>query len=397
MNIKTTCDLLKFPRECHCQQSYHIPINETRIRCRQLTELTTNYHWSKISYDRLIFEISNDNLTLHNYVFNNIIVRTIRFNIHNIFFQDHIFNNAHIGQLFITNFDTYGKINFQLNSQIFSGTTITNLYFKTIDFQNSISELIFSNAKIYLFLIQSSKFYGFNNKKFENISKNLTKKIKYENFLEYELSIPINSKEESEQTIIMNITSINYPIYIRIYTIISSINIKNLTENYFPNNLDYNQLEEIELSFNEINSLDANVFYYLKDFKGRLILKNNQIKYLNIYSLDNLFLLKNLSLTKNFIQNLSSRHFYDLKQLYQLDLSFNQINQLHNNTFQYLENLHILYLNNNPLEFIHPETFFNLNKLKQIYLQGIHLINQLDFQWIWNLANLNVIHLIKNE
>jgi len=412
MNLKTTCDLFKFPRECYCQPIRYSSINsfnETRLRCRQLTDITTNSHWSKIRYDRLIFETSNDNLTLHSFAFANIIVRTLRFYIENLFLQDHIFDYAHIGQLFISNDETYCRINFPLIHPIFYGATITNLYFKSIDFQNLISELIFSNAKIYIFLIESSKFYGFINKKFENISKIQTK-MKYNHFLEYEFFLPTNLKKiqfnddsssiESEQTVIMNITSINYPIYIKIYTIISSINTTNLTENYFPNNLDYNQLEEIELSFNQINSLDAYVFRHLKEFQGRLILKNNQIKYLNFYAFDHLILVKNLSLKTNFIQNLSSRHFQDLKQLYELDLSFNQIHQLNNNTFQYLKNLHILYLNYNPLEFIHPNTFSNLTQLKQIHFQGvrfIHSIDQLYFQWIWNLASLHVIHLLQNK
>jgi hypothetical protein len=405
MNLKSACDLLKFPRECHCQQTSDIPINETRLRCRQLTEITSDYHWSKISYDRLIFETSNDNLTLHSFVFSNIIIRRLRFHIQNIFFHDHLFDNAHIGQLAILNYETYGKVNFELSQQIFYGSIITNLYFKTIDFQYEISEYIFSNAKIYLFLIQSSKFYGFINKKVENITKIQTK-LKYEDFLEYEISIPKlqlndeNSTIESNQTIIMNITSINYPIYIKIYTIISSINTTNLTENYFPNNLEYSQLDEIELRYNQITSLNAHVFRHLKEFKGRLILKSNQIEYIDFNAFDNLFLLKNLSLTKNLIQNLTSEHFKDLKQLYELDLSYNQISQLENNTFEYLQNLHILYLNNNPLEFIHADTFSNLTHLKQIHFQGIqfiHLIDQGYFQWIWNLASLHIVHLIKNE
>ncbi len=93
MNLKTTCDLFKFPRECHCQPIRYISINsfnETRLRCRQLTDITTNSHWSKIRYDRLIFETSNDNLTLHSFAFANIIVRTLRFYIENLFLQDHI-------------------------------------------------------------------------------------------------------------------------------------------------------------------------------------------------------------------------------------------------------------------------------------------------------------------
>jgi len=411
MNFQTACNSLDLPRECHCQRTRHRPIfssNETHLRCRQLTEITTNHRWSNISYDRLIFETFYDNLTLHRFVFADIIVRTLRFNAQNLFFNDHTFENAYIGQLAISHHDTYGRIHFENNGQIFYGTTITNLNFKLIDFQTPISEIIFSNAKIYSFLIQSSKFYGFTNKNVETISKTITK-LKSDEFLDYESLLPINlttiqldstnqsSSIESEPMITMNIT---YPIYIKIYTIISSINTTNLTENYFPNNLEYNQLEEIELSSNQITSLHAHVFRHLKHFQGRLILQNNQIRYINPYALTDLYLLKNLSLANNFIQDLSSIHFQNLTQLNELDLSFNQIIQLNDKTFEYLYNLQILHLNFNPLEFIHSDAFANLTQLKQIDFQGvqfIHLIDQEYFQWILNLASLHVIHLIKTE
>ncbi|CAF3594771.1 unnamed protein product [Rotaria sp. Silwood1] len=413
MNLKTPCDLLNLPRECHCQRTRNIPIfslNETRLRCRQLTEITPNYPWSSVSYDHLTFETFNDNLTVHRFVFSNIIVRTLRFNAQYLLLNDHTFDNAYIGQLGITHQDTYGRIYFESNSQIFYDTAITNLYFKFIDFEIPISEISFSNSKIYSFLIQSSKFYGFTNQIDQTISKTLTQ-IKYDQFLEYNILLPINKKRnlhklyksndensliDSEKTITMNITLITNPIYITIFTIISSINTTNLTENYFPNNLDYNQTDEIELSFNQINTLNAHTFRHLKNFKGRLILNNNQIKYLNPYSLTNLYLLKNLSLSNNLIKHLSSIHFKELNQLYELDLSYNQIYELNNYTFKYLTNLHILYLNNNPLEFIHLDAFSNLTKLKQIHFHGVEFIHLVDL-WLWNLASLHVIHLLKTD
>ncbi|CAF1194058.1 unnamed protein product [Rotaria sordida] len=413
INFKTACDLLNLPRECHCQRTRNIPIysfNETRLRCRQLTEIATNYHWSSISYDHLAFETFNDNLTVHRFVFSNIIIRTLRFNTQYLILNDHTFNNAYIGQLGITHQDTYGRIYFELNGQIFYDTTITNLFFKFIDFEIPISEISFSNSKIYSFLIQSSKFYGFTNQNNDIISKTITN-IKYDHFLEYDILLPKrqkkisqqlyelndeNSSIDSENTITINVSLMTNPIYIIIFTIISSINTTNLTENYFPNNLEYSQTEEIELSFNQINTLNAHTFRHLKQFKGRLILRNNQIRYLNPYGLTDLSLVKNLSLSKNFIKHLTSIHFKELNQLYELDLSFNQIYELNNNIFKYLYNLHILYLNHNPLELIHSNAFSNLTKLKQIHFQGVKFIHLVDL-WIWNLANLHVIHLLKTD
>jgi Leucine-rich repeat (LRR) protein len=260
----------------------------------------------------------------------------------------------------------------------------------------------------------SSKFHGFTNQNPEIISQN-SLKIKHDQFLDYDYTLPSNPKQlqnqtvepnddnsslESDQTVTIDITLLNSQVYIKIYQIISSINTTNLTANYFPNNFKYNQLEEIELSFNHITYLNAHTFRYLKQFQGKLILSNNQIKYLDPYSLADLSLIKNLSLAKNFIQNLTSKHFQELNQLEELNLSYNQIYQLNNNTFEYLTNLQILYLNFNPIEFIHADTFLNLTQLKQIHFQGVqftHSIDQVYFQWIWNLASLHVIHLLKTE
>ncbi|CAF1584041.1 unnamed protein product, partial [Rotaria sordida] len=103
---------------------------------------------------------------------------------------------------------------------------------------------------IYSFLIQSSKFYGFTNQNNDIISKTITN-IKYDHFLEYDILLPKrqkkisqqlyelndeNSSIDSENTITINVSLMTNPIYIIIFTIISSINTTNLTENYFPNN-----------------------------------------------------------------------------------------------------------------------------------------------------------------
>ncbi|CAF0905425.1 unnamed protein product [Rotaria sp. Silwood1] len=431
MNYKTACELLKLPRDCHCQRTRGVPIsslNETRLRCRQFTKITTDYHWSIVPYDRLAFETPNDNLTLYRLAFADIRARTLRFNVQNLFLNDHAFENAYIGQLAISHTDNDGLINFELNGQIFYGTTITNIYIKSIDFQTQISEIILSNARVYRFLIESSKFYGFTNKKFiinqqnETNSKNNNQ---YDNFLEYDTilttnSLYLTSSQSSplkihrmknkriirqifetnddnsslpEETVMVNITSSPRPAFVTIYTILSSINTTNLTENYFPNNLEYRQTNEIELSHNYIYSIDAYAFRHLQFFEGRLILTYNHIQYISPYAFTYLYSLKNLSLANNYIQNLSLIHFENLNKLYEIDLSFNQIYDLRNNIFQYLYNLHILHLNNNPLKFIDSNIFTNLIHLKELHLQGIPLIQLIDPQyshWIWNLASLHV-------
>lgn len=388
--IKLTCEQLKLPRECQCQfnrlTSIH-SFNETRLRCRQLTDIHHDYQWSSISYDRLIIETSNDNLTFHRSVFADLIVRSLQIHAPIIFFRTHTFDQASIGQLAISN----ARIEFTNHTEIFSDTKITNLYFKSIDFQHPISEWIFSTADIHILLIESSKFYGYTN---TNRLLGLTLKSNDDDDDDHSIN-------DTEQTVRMNITSSNSLTRISIYTIISSINTTILTENYFPNNLDYKHMKEMELIFNHIDLLDRYVFRNLVDFSGRLILHHNQIRSIHLESFDHLFHLKNLSLAKNTLSHLSSRHFQDLEQLIDLNLSFNQFTQFDNTTFEHLSHLERLSLSYNPIEYLHPETFIHLKQLREIHFQGIPFmqwITRENIHWLWNLANLHrSSSLIKTE
>ncbi|CAM4827570.1 unnamed protein product [Rotaria magnacalcarata] len=435
-NFKTACELLKLPRECHCQRTRGVPLsslNETRLRCRQFTKITSEYNWSIVQYDRLAFETPTDNLILDRFAFADIRARTLRFNVRHLFLNDHALYNAYIGQLAMSCTDDYGTINLESNGQVLYGATITNVLVKSIDLQIQISELFFSNSIIYTLLIESSKFYGFTNKKFitpQQYETNTTNENQYENFLEYDSILTPNSSYQTSSQISslkirrirnskrtlrqnpdindekfslleyttspINVTSTPLLASVRIYTIFSSINTTNLTENYFPNNFNYSQTDEIALSYNYINTIDPYAFRHLQLFEGRLILTYNHIQYLSPSAFNYLYSLNNLSLAYNFIQNVSSIHFEHLNKLYELDLGFNQINQLYNSTFQYLRNLHVLRLNNNPLKFIHSSVFTSLTHLKEINLQGVQLTQLIDpqnFHWLWNLANLNVNYL----
>ena len=439
-NFQTACELLKLPRDCHCQRTRGVPIaslNETRLRCRQLTEITTNHRWSIVPYDRLAFETPNDNLTLYPFAFADIRARTLRFDVQNLFLTDHTLDNAYIGQLAIAHTNGYGTINFEVNGQIFYGTTITNIFLKSIDFRQRISEIIFSNARVYSFIIQSSKFYGFTNKKLTIAEQDETTPKDdsgHDNFLEYDFmlttssSYPISSSPPSplkirrrkkkklprhvfemsdesssripEQTIKINITASNLPASISIYTILASINTNLFTEHYLPNNIDYSQTDEIELSYNTIHAIGAHAFRHLQFFEGRLILRHNQIQSIDPLAFADLHSLNNLSLANNRIQQLTKEHFQNLNQLSELDLSGNQIQQLKGRVFQSLTNLTVLRLNKNPLKYIDGDLFTSLAQLKEIHLQGVDLLDLIGEQssaWIWNLANLHAKNLRRTK
>ena len=351
------CDSMKFPRECHCQRSRqltHEYPNKIRLKCRQINFLKKNFSSTNISFDRLIFETTNDNLTLTNSILANLNTRILRFHVENLFLQKTIFKNATIGQLLITNDNAYAGINFDNSNSSFSHSIIDKLELKSIDFQNPIVESIFSNSIIQTLTIQSSKFYGFHH---SNSSKFLLK----------------------------------------IFSIISSLNLTNLTDNYLPQNLEQSQFEQINFLDNQISHLNAFVFHSFERFTGKLNLENNRILSIDSNAFRRLFSIKILSLKKNLFKQIPKKLFIDCQQLTNLDLSFNQLNSFEKNLFDNLEQLEILILNHNPIEFIHSETFLNLKQLKQIHFEHVHILQQDSISWLWNLANSNVIHLLKTE
>lgn len=448
-NHKTACELLKLPRDCHCQRTRGVQIsslNETRLRCRQLTEVNTNHRWALASYDRLAFETPNDNLTVHAYTFADVRARTLRFDVQNLFLQNRAFDNAYIGQLAIARSNDYCTIDFQSNAQIFYGTTITNIFFKFIDFRKPISQMIFSNSRVYALVIQSSLFHGFTNTEPTKVDHTNQTRInqtinqqreEHDNFLEYDImfmsSLPystINSanstmnplkirrkqktqkvrhvqetSDESsthlaEETITINISAINLPAYISIYSILGSINTTQLTEDYFPNNIDYSQTDEIELSYNRIASIGPNAFRHLQHFQGRLILRHNQIESIDRLAFPHLNTINNLSLANNLLQKITYDFFENLSQLVQLDLRKNKIQYLDQAVFYYLTKLEVLHLSENPLKYLPKNIFDNLRELKEVHIENVdlfHTINEQSTSWMLNLGLVHGKHLIRSK
>jgi hypothetical protein len=438
--FKTACELLKLPRDCHCQRTRGVPnsaLNETRLRCRQLIEVTNNLRWSIVPYDRLAFETPNDNLTLYPFAFADVRARTLRFDVQHLMLTDRALDNAYIGQLAIARPHDYGTIHFEMHSLIFYGTTITNLFIKSIDFQRAISETIFSNSRIYSLVIQTSKFYGFTNKKHARFDANEvanTTESEHDNFLEYDFPLTANaprmtdetsssplkihrkkkkkpirhlwernddsSSQQTEQTITINITAINLPAFVTFYSVLASINTSQLTEHYFANNIDYSQTDAIELSDNWIDTIGAHAFRHLHAFEGRLILRNNHIQSIDPFAFADLYSITNLSLTNNHLQYFSSRHFEQCQQLIELDLSGNEIQYLNGSIFQNLTHLNVLRLNGNPLRYIDGDVLKPLSNLKELHLQGVQLLHSMAEQyspWLWTLADRHTKHSLRSK
>jgi hypothetical protein len=371
----TSCDQLKLPTECHCQpkryvNTSHIGNDRTRLRCRSLTELTSNDRWPAIAYERLTFDTPHDYLIVHRRTFAGLNARTLRFNVEHLVLHENPFHRASIGELFISHQDSYGSIKFDSNRVIFYQTTITSLVFQSIDFRLSMSESIFFQTRIYAFQIQSSIFVGFARWNSSQMS------------IESDEALAMSDTFDNRQTLSMTI-----------YSIISSINTSHLTDEYLPQHVDYSGTDEIRLTNNHIRTVDEHAFRYCKNFRGRLILTHNHIEYLHDESFNDLNALTYLSLANNILEDLSWPYFQYFKHLIELDLSNNRIQRIHNGTFQSLIHLRILRLNFNPLKSLDSNVFASLTNLKEIYFHRgqVHQIDQHNsIDWLWNLAFIHV-------
>jgi hypothetical protein len=109
--------------------------------------------------------------------------------------------------------------------------------------------------------------------------------------------------------------------------------------------IDLVNLEKLNLSYNQIGSIEENTF-------------------------KNLINLKELYLNNNKIIIIHTNAFQYLINLEILNLSNNQIGSIEENTFKNLINLKELYLNNNKIMTIHKNAFQNLNKMNLIRLEN---------------------------
>ena len=149
---------------------------------------------------------------------------------------------------------------------------------------------------------------------------------------------------------------------------------------------------EIYINKNSLNSIDY--FSAWVNFVLILNLDLNQISSIENDAFINLKKLENLSISNNFLRNLTSNNFFYLYNLKFLNLSFNQIESIESNTFISLNKLIIMDLSFNRLLSIEPNLFIGLDNLEELNLQSetkIQLNNQ-SFSYLKSLTNfyLNV-------
>ncbi|XP_047525405.1 protein artichoke-like [Pieris napi] len=108
-------------------------------------------------------------------------------------------------------------------------------------------------------------------------------------------------------------------------------------------------------------------------------LSNNRIQHVKNYAFKNLLSLKNLNLSRNFIETLPSGSLMAaenrISSLIVVDLSYNRISNITTNAFKYLSNLMELYLNYNNIIYIEDNEFGSLNSLVSLNLKNNKLVS----------------------
>ncbi|GAB6024503.1 defense response [Chamberlinius hualienensis] len=166
-------------------------------------------------------------------------------------------------------------------------------------------------------------------------------------------------------------------------------------------------LKHLDLSFNHIGKLPADMFNSSKALR-KLILSNNNISVLPANLFNGLIKLECLYLENNRLTTLTENVFNDLNKLQVLDLSNNQISQIPIGIFIYLLNLKKLLLSDNNIRcipdgavnYLKKESNGQLNNglSKLIYLDlSNNLIEEIHYNSLTNLKNVQTILLSKNR
>ncbi|XP_044272303.1 phospholipase A2 inhibitor-like [Tribolium madens] len=154
-------------------------------------------------------------------------------------------------------------------------------------------------------------------------------------------------------------------------------------------------LEELDLSYNQIHSLQNNVFKFAPNLK-RLNLKGNDFVLLDIHTqlaLTSLRGLTSLNLADNELTDLVKSAIEGLDYLRELDLSINDLDFVPYSLKAVAKSLQVVILDGNPIIEMTEESFQGLEKLSEISannLTKLHHINSSAFAPTLNLKKLSL-------
>lgn len=168
----------------------------------------------------------------------------------------------------------------------------------------------------------------------------------------------------------------------------------NITDNQLVQvPLDLNSLTHLDLSNNELASLETNLFKDLV-YLETVWLCNNKIEKIHSDFFNDLIHLKHLSLSNNRMEIVNAHLFKSLTNLTHLFLANNKINSIDREAFKSLRNLTRISLLKNCLTSIEDDIFTGLSCLKEINLSENQLthLNSNQFRGLSKMIKINLSH-----
>ena len=135
-----------------------------------------------------------------------------------------------------------------------------------------------------------------------------------------------------------------------------------------------NELRDLSLSHNQIESIDGNSFKDLTKL-GQLDLEHNKIKMIDPNWLKSLGTLRELSMSYNQIETLDEQVFDNLQNLREISLSFNSISTVPANLLKHNLKLLSILLSANEIETISSTMFNHLRNLTYVDLQNNYCVD----------------------
>lgn len=150
-------------------------------------------------------------------------------------------------------------------------------------------------------------------------------------------------------------------------------------------------LHELDISYGQINEINSFAFGNLTQLT-KIILANNQIRYLLPYAFANHVDLVEIDLEQNQIVDIDKLAFVNVPNLASLNLSKNNISQLHDDVFTELRKLLDLRLESNAITALTREMFKGLGNLRTLRLSynNMNFIGDTVFAELWGLQELDL-------
>uniref|UniRef100_A0A1I7WD28 Leucine-rich repeat-containing protein let-4 n=1 Tax=Heterorhabditis bacteriophora TaxID=37862 RepID=A0A1I7WD28_HETBA len=157
-------------------------------------------------------------------------------------------------------------------------------------------------------------------------------------------------------------------------------------------------IKKLDLSYNDIVSIDDHAFTGMSRVLQELILTHNNISRVPVGALEALSIILKLDLSNNSIVDIGENDtFPSLPKLFDVNLSANKIRSVHPSTFKNVKNsMQIINLGHNCLDAVPSSSIRGLKQLQALHMQKNN-ISALEALSFLNLPVLNLLNLAGNK